>query len=41
MIGVEAGYATSLTIEPMIMMAELKAKALESAIATKNPTEGE
>ncbi|MEI8364228.1 MAG: 50S ribosomal protein L10 [archaeon] len=40
-IGVEMGYATSLTIEPMIMMAELKAKALESAIASKNPTEGQ
>jgi len=40
-VGVEAGYATSLTIEPMIIMAELKAKALESAIDTKNPKEGE
>jgi len=40
-IGVEMGYATSLTIEPLIMMAELKAKALEGAIASKNPTEGQ
>jgi large subunit ribosomal protein L10 len=32
-LGVEAGYATNLTIEPMIMMAELKAKALEKEIS--------
>jgi len=37
-LGVEAGYATSMTIEPMIMMAELKAKALDGAVASKNPT---
>jgi large subunit ribosomal protein L10 len=35
-LGVEAGYATDLTIEPMIMMAELKAKALEKEVEEKS-----
>lgn len=34
-LGVEAGYATNLTIEPMIIMAELKAKALEKEVEGK------
>ena len=34
-LGVEIGYATSMTIEPMIMMAELKAKALEKEVQKK------
>ncbi len=32
-LGVEVGYANSLTIEPMIIMAELKAKALEKEVS--------
>jgi len=40
-IAVEMGYVTDQTIEPLIMMAELKAKALESALASKNHTEGQ
>lgn len=35
-LGVEAGYATDLTIEPMIIMAELKAKALEKEVEGKS-----
>jgi len=34
-LGVEAGYATDLTIEPMIIMAELKAKALDKEVEDK------
>ncbi len=34
-LGVEAGYATDLTIEPMIIMAELRAKALEKEVEGK------
>lgn len=32
-LGVEAGYATDMTIEPMIIMAELRAKALEKEVS--------
>ncbi|NCP72427.1 50S ribosomal protein L10 [archaeon] len=35
-LGVEISYATELTIEPMIMMAELKAKALEKEVEEKS-----
>ncbi len=35
-LGVEIGYVTEMTIEPMILMAELKAKALEAEVDSKS-----
>lgn len=38
-LGVEIGYATDLTIEPLIMSAELKAKALQSEVDSKSASD--
>jgi len=35
-LGVEIGYVTKMTIETMVMMAELKAKALQTEVDNKN-----